>query len=168
MDFGSINASGSLAKELVKVLGTTTQALDKLDGKKDGKISVTKIQERFSSRVAALPLSGRNCCDVPAIMFVDNNNGVIDGEDVFIAQQETINGYDSWGGRLVNFSSGYESDKGQWMAEVNPIIERYRELLPQMSRWGITRFSQLNEETMGDLLEAVHPGRNCDCGPDVD
>lgn len=183
MDFGSINAKGPLAQELARVLGTTTQALDRLDGKRDDKVVVTKIQEKFSNRVAALPLSGRGCCNVPAIMFVNNDNAVIDGEDVILVQQGSndylesrskgrivvqlgafSDEYTSWGGPLSHLLSGYEKPDGTWTREGHEVIEKYRELLPQMSRLGITRFAQLNKETTGDLLERVHPGRNCSCG----
>lgn len=164
MDFGKINANGYLAKELAKVLGTSTQALDQIDGKKDNKIDVKKVQERYADRIASLPLSGRDCCNVPALMIVDNGNEVIDGEDVFIAQQETTRGHDSWGGPFVDFHSGYEDAQGKRVDKIHPLTEKYRELLPKIFVRGIMRFAQLNDRTIGDVLEAVHPGRNCDCG----
>lgn len=183
MDFGSINTNGPLTKELARVLGTTTQALDRLDGKKDGKVVVTKVQEKFSNRVVALPLSGRSCCNVPAILFVNNDNDVVDGEDVILVQQGS-NGYTvnrnegrilvklgafsdeyiSWGGPLSHLLSGHENPDGSWLGEGHPVIEKYRELLPEINRLGITRFAQLDKRTIGDVLERVHPGRNCHCG----
>lgn len=164
MDFGKINANGYLAKELAKVLGTSTQALDGIDGKRDNKIDVKKVQERYAGRIASLPLSGRSCCNVPALMIVDNGNGVIDGEDVFIAQQETTRGYDSWGGPFVGFHSGYEDDQGKRVHEAHPLIEKYRELLPKIFVRGTMRFAQLNDKNIGQALEAVNPGRDCMCG----
>lgn len=121
MCWGSISTKGDLAKALATTLGKSIGELDKLDGEKDGKISLWDLSQKMPDRVLN-PSEGcmyRNAST--GVIVVDNGDKQI-GENDMVIIQSWDRDFAFGGGAFQKLLDGYERESGAVVAAKDSVV----------------------------------------------
>ena len=136
----TVSTKGELAKVLATALGQSVEALDKMDGDKDGKISP------FTANLSRTDDRGCSYGQDVGVVVIDNGDKKIDGNDVVVVQVWK-EGDAAWvGGTLSNLTNGYERPNGKKVAEQLPEANNAKSLLVEIKKRNITLFADFKSQ----------------------